>query len=93
MDNWFGLLKEQIEANGGTAITPDTYSRVKVWSYQHSAYPLLGKKKDNDLNSSRYAVKPGSSHLDQCYCVLMRIAQGCGWDLQLRLRLTKVTVS
>lgn len=30
MDNWFGLLKEHIEANGGTAITPDTHSRVKV---------------------------------------------------------------
>lgn len=34
MDNWFGLLKEHIEINGGTAIIPDTYSRVKVCSYQ-----------------------------------------------------------
>ncbi|XP_016114556.1 pleckstrin homology domain-containing family N member 1-like [Sinocyclocheilus grahami] len=30
MNNWFGLLKEQIEANGGTAITPETYTRIKV---------------------------------------------------------------
>lgn len=30
MDNWFGLLKEQIEANGGTAITAETYTDFKV---------------------------------------------------------------
>uniref|UniRef100_A0A671ME73 Pleckstrin homology domain-containing family N member 1-like n=1 Tax=Sinocyclocheilus anshuiensis TaxID=1608454 RepID=A0A671ME73_9TELE len=30
MNNWFGLLKEQIEANGGSAIVPDTYTRIKV---------------------------------------------------------------
>ncbi|KAB5546239.1 hypothetical protein PHYPO_G00069760 [Pangasianodon hypophthalmus] len=36
MDNWFGLLKEHIEANGGTAITPDTYSRVKVQNTEQS---------------------------------------------------------
>ncbi|XP_052396092.1 probable pleckstrin homology domain-containing family N member 1 [Carassius gibelio] len=30
MNNWFGLLTEQIEANGGTAITPETYTRIKV---------------------------------------------------------------
>uniref|UniRef100_A0A671MFQ9 Pleckstrin homology domain-containing family N member 1-like n=1 Tax=Sinocyclocheilus anshuiensis TaxID=1608454 RepID=A0A671MFQ9_9TELE len=29
MNNWFGLLKEQIEANGGSAIVPDTYTRIK----------------------------------------------------------------
>lgn len=28
MDNWFGLLKDQIEANGGTAITAETYTEV-----------------------------------------------------------------
>lgn len=32
MDNWFGLLKEQIEANGGTAITAETYTDFKVMS-------------------------------------------------------------
>lgn len=37
-------------------------------------------KKDNDLNSNGCAVKPGLSYLDQCYCILMRIVQGCGWD-------------
>ncbi|XP_074538034.1 uncharacterized protein plekhn1 isoform X2 [Halichoeres trimaculatus] len=30
MDLWFGLLKENIEANGGTAIAPENYTRVKV---------------------------------------------------------------
>uniref|UniRef100_UPI0037E78F6E pleckstrin homology domain-containing family N member 1 isoform X2 n=1 Tax=Semicossyphus pulcher TaxID=241346 RepID=UPI0037E78F6E len=29
MDLWFGLLKENIEANGGTAIAPENYTRVK----------------------------------------------------------------
>uniref|UniRef100_A0A8C5NGG6 PH domain-containing protein n=1 Tax=Gouania willdenowi TaxID=441366 RepID=A0A8C5NGG6_GOUWI len=29
MDLWFGLLKENIEANGGTAISPESYTRVK----------------------------------------------------------------
>lgn len=32
MDLWFGLLKENIEANGGTAIAPGNYTRVKVSS-------------------------------------------------------------
>lgn len=30
MDLWFGLLKENIEANGGTAIAPENFTRVKV---------------------------------------------------------------
>lgn len=30
MDNWFGLLKQEIEANGGTAIAPETYTRIRV---------------------------------------------------------------
>ncbi|KAF7657742.1 hypothetical protein LDENG_00022770 [Lucifuga dentata] len=30
MDLWFGLLKENIEANGGTAVAPENYTRVKV---------------------------------------------------------------
>ncbi|XP_012681544.2 probable pleckstrin homology domain-containing family N member 1 [Clupea harengus] len=30
MDNWFGLLKEQIEANGGTPITAETYAELKA---------------------------------------------------------------
>lgn len=30
MDLWFGLLTENIEANGGTAIAPRNYTRVKV---------------------------------------------------------------
>ncbi|XP_029291901.1 pleckstrin homology domain-containing family N member 1 isoform X2 [Cottoperca gobio] len=29
MDLWFGLLKENIELNGGTAIPPESYTRVK----------------------------------------------------------------
>lgn len=32
MDQWFGLLKENIEANGGTATSPENYTRVKVSS-------------------------------------------------------------
>lgn len=32
MDLWFGLLKENIEANGGTAIAPENFTRVKVSS-------------------------------------------------------------
>ncbi|XP_026188254.1 probable pleckstrin homology domain-containing family N member 1 isoform X3 [Mastacembelus armatus] len=30
MDLWFGLLRENIEANGGTAIAPENYTRVKL---------------------------------------------------------------
>ncbi|XP_076019597.1 uncharacterized protein plekhn1 isoform X2 [Genypterus blacodes] len=30
MDLWFGLLKENIEANGGTAVAPESYTRVKL---------------------------------------------------------------
>ncbi|XP_040913357.1 probable pleckstrin homology domain-containing family N member 1 isoform X1 [Toxotes jaculatrix] len=30
MDLWFGLLKENIEANGGTATAPENYTRVKL---------------------------------------------------------------
>ncbi|KAI9530883.1 hypothetical protein NQZ68_000374 [Dissostichus eleginoides] len=30
MDLWFGLLKENIEANGGTAIAPENYTRVRL---------------------------------------------------------------
>ncbi|KAM3872585.1 uncharacterized protein plekhn1 [Diretmus argenteus] len=30
MDLWFGLLKDNIEANGGTPIAPENYTRVKV---------------------------------------------------------------
>ncbi|CAG07529.1 unnamed protein product, partial [Tetraodon nigroviridis] len=30
MDLWFGLLKENIEANGGTATAPRNYTRVKL---------------------------------------------------------------
>ncbi|XP_017564755.1 probable pleckstrin homology domain-containing family N member 1 [Pygocentrus nattereri] len=37
MDNWFGLLKEHIEANGGTAITPETHGRIKVHKIEQSA--------------------------------------------------------
>ncbi|TSN03431.1 Pleckstrin homology domain-containing family N member 1 [Bagarius yarrelli] len=40
MDNWFELLKENIEANGGTAIKPDTYSRVKVQNTQQGKEEL-----------------------------------------------------
>uniref|UniRef100_A0A3Q2YMV0 Pleckstrin homology domain containing, family N member 1 n=1 Tax=Hippocampus comes TaxID=109280 RepID=A0A3Q2YMV0_HIPCM len=29
MDRWFGLLKENIEANGGNAVAPENYTRVK----------------------------------------------------------------
>uniref|UniRef100_A0A3Q0R7I1 Pleckstrin homology domain containing, family N member 1 n=1 Tax=Amphilophus citrinellus TaxID=61819 RepID=A0A3Q0R7I1_AMPCI len=32
MDLWFELLKENIEANGGTAISPENYTRVRVSS-------------------------------------------------------------
>lgn len=92
MDNWFGLLKEHIEANGGTAIKPDTYSRVRVWSYQYSVLILCLEKKDNDLHSTGYAVKLGLSNLDQCYCSHEDCA-GVWLGLRLRLRLTTVTVS
>ncbi|XP_061528705.1 probable pleckstrin homology domain-containing family N member 1 [Phycodurus eques] len=30
MDRWFGLLKENIEANGGSPIAPENYTRVKA---------------------------------------------------------------
>ncbi|KAM9444926.1 uncharacterized protein plekhn1 [Clarias gariepinus] len=44
MDNWFGLLKEHIEANGGTAITPDIYSRVKFPKAQNTQQSTEGKE-------------------------------------------------
>lgn len=36
MDYWFGLLKDNIEANGGTAITPETYTRMRVSSKMYT---------------------------------------------------------
>ncbi|XP_062871842.1 pleckstrin homology domain-containing family N member 1 [Trichomycterus rosablanca] len=41
MDNWFGLLKQEIEANGGTAIAPETYARIRV---QNSEQSTKGKE-------------------------------------------------
>ncbi|KAK9954279.1 hypothetical protein ABG768_016361 [Culter alburnus] len=41
MNNWFGLLKEQIEANGGNAIEPEEYTRIKV---QCSEETTVGKE-------------------------------------------------
>lgn len=35
MDLWFGLLKDNIEANGGTAMAPRNHTRVKVGSSLH----------------------------------------------------------
>lgn len=37
MENWFGLLKEHIEANGGTATAPETYTRIKVHNTEKSS--------------------------------------------------------
>lgn len=42
MDLWFGLLKENIEANGGTAIAPENYTRVKVSSTTLFGCHLVG---------------------------------------------------
>ena len=36
MDRWFGLMKENIEANGGTAFAPESYTRVKVLLPKHN---------------------------------------------------------
>lgn len=36
MDRWFGLLKENIEANGGNAVAPENYTRVKVSSHKRT---------------------------------------------------------
>lgn len=38
MDMWFGLLRENIEANGGTPMSPENYTRVRVSS---SASPVV----------------------------------------------------
>lgn len=41
LDLWFGLLKENIEANGGTAIAPRNYTRVKVRGHlRHQALDI-----------------------------------------------------
>lgn len=48
MDLWFGLLKENIEANGGTAIAPTNYTRVKV------AYRTFQMSRDAALTLSFY---------------------------------------
>ncbi|XP_065141921.1 uncharacterized protein plekhn1 [Paramisgurnus dabryanus] len=41
MNNWFGLLKEQIEENGGNAIVEERYTRIKV---QCSEETTIGKE-------------------------------------------------
>lgn len=41
MDLWFGLLQENIEANGGTALQQESYTRVKVSWWNFSIPTLL----------------------------------------------------
>lgn len=41
MNNWFGLLKEQIEANGGNPIAPERYARIKVTDPYQTCVQLL----------------------------------------------------
>lgn len=70
MDLWFSLLKENIEANGGTAIAPENYTRVRVsageLSLKHSD---LSKKQKYLCKEQRYCelpcyitVKAGACH-------------------------------
>ncbi|KAA0707078.1 Pleckstrin -like proteiny domain-containing family N member 1 [Triplophysa tibetana] len=37
LNNWFGLLKEQIQANGGNPIEPERYTRIKVQCSEETA--------------------------------------------------------
>ncbi|KAJ0036881.1 hypothetical protein NQD34_005558 [Periophthalmus magnuspinnatus] len=47
MDQWFGLLKENIEANGGTPIAPENFTRVKL----HQEGTKVGKEElRNSIN-------------------------------------------
>ncbi|KAK7878575.1 hypothetical protein WMY93_030411 [Mugilogobius chulae] len=47
MDLWFGLLKENIEVNGGTAISPENFTRVKL----HQDETKVGKEElRNSIN-------------------------------------------
>lgn len=48
MNNWFGLLKEQIEANGGNAIEPEEYTRIKVWYQNYCICWMLNQSNNNE---------------------------------------------
>ncbi|XP_029013195.1 probable pleckstrin homology domain-containing family N member 1 [Betta splendens] len=73
LDLWFGLLKENIEANGGTAIVPETCTRVKHKSAEgkeelrnsinrEPIYEWEGSQRDS-LGSITYVTKVRLQHL------------------------------
>ncbi|KAL6119802.1 plekhn1 [Pungitius sinensis] len=76
MDLWFGLLKENIEANGGTAIVHENYTRVKLKQHVSSEgreelrnsvnrepiYEWEGSQRDS-LGTITYVTKVRLQHL------------------------------
>uniref|UniRef100_A0A3Q3G4T9 Pleckstrin homology domain containing, family N member 1 n=1 Tax=Labrus bergylta TaxID=56723 RepID=A0A3Q3G4T9_9LABR len=72
MDLWFGLLKENIEANGGTPIAPENYTRVKVTPEgreelrnsvnREHIYEWEGSQRDS-LGTITYVTKVRLQHL------------------------------
>uniref|UniRef100_H2LLG6 Pleckstrin homology domain containing, family N member 1 n=1 Tax=Oryzias latipes TaxID=8090 RepID=H2LLG6_ORYLA len=74
MDYWFGLLKDNIEANGGTAITPETYTRMRIHQssegreelrnsiYREPIYEWEGSQRDS-LGQITYVTKVRLQHL------------------------------
>ncbi|CAL1606014.1 unnamed protein product [Knipowitschia caucasica] len=76
MDMWFGLLKENIEANGGTAIAPESFTRVKLHQNETKAgkeelrnsinrepiYEWEGSQRDS-LGPITYVTKVRLQHL------------------------------
>lgn len=59
MNNWFGLLKEQIEANGGNAMEPETYTRTKVWYQNYCICWVLNQSNKNERKKK--SVNSGQS--------------------------------
>ncbi|KAK0150951.1 Pleckstrin y domain-containing family N member 1 [Merluccius polli] len=76
MDLWFGLMKENIEANGGTATAPENYTRVKLNKEvraegreelrnsinREPIYEWEGSQRDS-LGAIVYVTKVGLQHL------------------------------
>ncbi|XP_024149906.1 probable pleckstrin homology domain-containing family N member 1 [Oryzias melastigma] len=74
MDYWFGLLKDNIEVNGGTAIAPETHTRMRINPssdgreelrnsiYREPIYEWEGSQRDS-LGPITYVTKVRLQHL------------------------------
>lgn len=62
MDLWFGLLEENIQANGGTAMAPENYTRVKVGFNTLSSHDNFPMFSHNSSSLSLNITEP--NHID-----------------------------